>query len=101
MSGRRYQCGERVIVRDDLDIAKYYNNIGVTKAMLDFRGKHVTVSQFVTLASSNRCYRIVEDSGNWIWTDDMFCEISYEDIDDTEDFRLLYEEFVNGRLHVQ
>ena len=101
MDSWRYRPGDRVMVRDDLDIGEYYNDIGVTKGMLEFRGKEVTISVRLERDSKNKhCYHIDEENG-WLWTDDMFCEISYEDIDDAEDFRLLYEEFIDGRLRVQ
>lgn len=96
----RYRRGDRVMVRGDLDIGEYYNDVGVTKGMLEFRGKQVTISRRLESFNKNKhCYHIDEDNG-WLWTDDMFCEIPYEEVDDEEDFKLLYEEFVNGNLLV-
>ena len=94
-----YRHGDCVMVRGDLDIGKYYNDIGVTRGMLEFRGKQVKILVRVQKGENKHCYRIADDNG-WIWTDDMFCEVPYEDVDDEEDFRLLYEEFVNGNLLV-
>lgn len=94
-----YKHGDRVMVRGDLDIDKYYNDVGVTRGMLEFRGKQVTILLRVQKDKNKYCYRIAEDIG-WLWTDDMFCEIPYEEVDDEEDFKLLYEEFIDGRLRV-
>ena len=88
-----YQPGDRVMVRDDLDIGKYYNDVGLTKGMLEFRGKQVTISVRLERYGNKHCYHIDEDNG-WLWTDYMFYEVPYEDVDDEEDFKLLYEEFV-------
>lgn len=99
MDSWRYRHGDLVMIRDDLDISKYYNDIGVTRGMLEFRGKQVTILARAQKGKNKHCYHIAEDSG-WLWTDDMFCEVPYEDVDDEEDFKLLYEEFIDGRLRV-
>ena len=70
----KYKVGDKVRVRDDLEIGKWYsmNNRTfsdfVNSEMITFKGKEVTIL-------ANNCfgmYRIKEDNGEWHWTDEMF-----------------------------
>ena len=77
-----YEAGDVVRVRDDLvpyesvhDFSDriYYRMQGrhsgviANKEMSKLCGKYVTITYVV-----NDSYRISEDNGNWIWTDEMF-----------------------------
>lgn len=65
----KYKAGDRVLVRFDLDKDTLYNGVSVASAMVDdFAGSAVTIDGIFNI---NR-YRIVEDSGKWTWTKDMF-----------------------------
>ena len=70
----KYKIGDKVRVRDDLEIGKWYsmNNRTfsdcVNSKMTTFKGKEVTIL-------ADNCfgmYLIKEDNGEWHWTDEMF-----------------------------
>lgn len=70
----KYKIGDKVRVRDDLEIGKWYsmNNRNfsdcVNSKMTAFKGKEVTIL-------ADNCfgmYLIKEDNGEWHWTDEMF-----------------------------
>lgn len=97
-----YGCGDILCVREDLKINKAYNGISFVSDMAELRGKQVTIKHHEKSSTRRNLYRIFEDGGNWWWTDDMFCSAPREiEVDDTEDFKFFYEEFIHGRLRVQ
>ena len=70
----KYKIGDKVRVRDDLEIGKWYsmNNRTfsdfVNSKMITFKGKEVTIL-------ADNCfgmYRIKEDNGEYHWTDETF-----------------------------
>lgn len=70
----KYKIGDKVRVRDDLELGKWYsmNNHTfsdfVNSKMITFKGKEVTIL-------ADNCYgmyRIKEDNGDYHWTDEMF-----------------------------
>ena len=70
----KYKVGDKVRVRDDLELGKWYsmNNHTfsdfVNSKMITFKGKEVTIL-------ADNCfgmYRIKEDNGEYHWTDEMF-----------------------------
>lgn len=70
----KYKVGDKVRVRDDLELGKWYsmNNRTfsdyVNSEMITFKGKEVTIL-------ADNCfgmYLIKEDNGEWHWTDEMF-----------------------------
>lgn len=70
----KYKVGDKVRVRDDLELGKWYsmNNHTfsdfVNSKMITFKGKEVTIL-------ADNCfgmYLIKEDNGEWHWTDEMF-----------------------------
>ena len=77
-----YEPGDVVKVRDDLvpyesahDIRDWiyyrmqecYSGVVANKKMSALRGEHVTITHVI-----NSSYRISEDDGRWVWTDEMF-----------------------------
>ena len=70
----KYKVGDKVRVRDDLELGKWYsmnNHIFsdfVNSKMITFKGKEVTISA----GTNSDKYRIFEDGGCWHWTDEMF-----------------------------
>ena len=70
----KYKVGDKVRVRDDLEIGKWYsmNNRTfsdfVNSEMVKFKGEDVTILD-------DNCfgmYLVKEDGGKWHWTDEMF-----------------------------
>ncbi|MGO5051452.1 hypothetical protein ACTQ6A_02875 [Lachnospiraceae bacterium LCP25S3_G4] len=65
-----YKVGDKVMVREDLEVGEYYGNHGVcfVTPMQYLLGKTVEI----TKVNSVRSYAIKEDRGSWNWTDEMF-----------------------------
>ena len=72
----KYQVGDKVLVRSDLEEGKKYGDEVVMSDMLFFRGKIVTIEH----VDHPCCYRIKEDPDQWHWTDEMFDEKESEEI---------------------
>ena len=72
----KYQVGDKVLVRSDLEEGKKYGDEVVMSDMLFFRGKIVTIEH----VDYPYCYRIKEDPDQWHWTDEMFDEKESEEI---------------------
>lgn len=97
-----FDVGEQVCVMEDLKIKTAYNGMTFVSDMAELRGKQVTIKRHEKSSTGRNLYRIFEDGGDWWWTDDMFCSAPREiEVDDTEDFKLFYEEFIHGRLRIQ
>ena len=96
-----YGCGDILRVREDLKIRTAYNGMTFVSDMAELRGKLVIIKRHEKSSTGRNLYRIFEDGGEWWWTDDMFCSTPEIEVDDTEDFKLFYEEFIHGRLRVQ
>ena len=72
----KYQVGDKVLVRSDLEEGKKYGDEVIISDMLFFRGKIVTIEHV-----DHPCgYRIKEDPDQWHWTDEMFDEKESEEI---------------------
>lgn len=69
----KHISGDKVVVRADLNEGKTYrmehsgSENDVCSSMLEFRGQVVTISY-----TAEGQYRIKEDGGMWLWTDEMF-----------------------------
>ena len=64
----RYEVGDKVRVRSDLEESETYGDQTFVKQMEKYKGKLVTISE-----EHPRFYYIKEDKDeNWCWTDEMF-----------------------------
>lgn len=63
----KYKIGDKVIVREDLDVGKEYGNDYVINSMLPLKGKTVTICDI-----DDDEYKIKEDFQKHWWTDGMF-----------------------------
>lgn len=62
----RYQVGDKLIVREDLEEDEYYDGIFFNTDMYKaWRGKEVTISRV-----SNIFYEVIENE--WVWSESMF-----------------------------
>ena len=67
----KHKEGDKVVVREDLEVGKEYGRNTVVPEMLKFRGKEVTIKrEFKEIEE----YFIEEDDEEWFWTDEMFKE---------------------------
>lgn len=64
----KYKVGDKVKIKDDLEVSADYECCIVVSYMLPFRGQTVTISGIDYYG----CYRIEEDKKRWAWTDEMF-----------------------------
>lgn len=67
----RYKVGDKVRVRKDLEVGKYYGSDLFAKEMKKYAGKTTTVNKI----TSNNKYRLEEDENKWCWTDEMLEDV--------------------------
>ena len=72
----KYNVGDKVLVRSDLEEGKKYGDEVVIYNMLYFKGKIVTIEH----VDYPNHYRIKEDPDQWHWTDEMFSGNESEEI---------------------
>ena len=63
----RFAVGDKVLVRNDLEVGREYDEIGFVAPMAKFKGKVLTIS----VVKREVCYN-AEESGTWNWTEEMF-----------------------------
>ena len=64
-----YDIGDRVRVKNDLQVGQRYKPMPFLEKMKQFRGQTVTIADKDILANA---YLIEEDGQSSFWTDDMF-----------------------------
>lgn len=64
----KYKVGDKVRVREDLEVDKRYNELFFVKDMEKYKGKIATITR---LSPVQHSYDIDIDDGDWCWTDDM------------------------------
>ncbi|MBU5487007.1 hypothetical protein KQI77_02360 [Clostridium sp. MSJ-8] len=62
----KYKVGDKVKVREDLEVDKKYGNKDFIDLMEQYKGKIVTIASI-----ESNYYVIEEDNGTWAWTDEM------------------------------
>lgn len=62
----KYKVGDKVKVREDLEIGKSYDKKTFVEKMKKYKGQIVTIK----VVYDDR-YRIEEDNQDWYWTDEM------------------------------
>lgn len=70
----KYKIGDKVRVRKDLIVDKEYGRDFFVSEMNFLKGKTVIISDI-----EYGFYKIIEDSGKWNWTDEMFSGKASED----------------------
>lgn len=63
-----YKIGDKVKIREDLEVDKRYNELFFVKDMEKYKGKIATITR---LSPVQHSYDIDIDDGDWCWTDDM------------------------------
>lgn len=69
----QYDIGDRVLVRDDLIDEEAYDGCTFVYQMLEWSGKVVTISHRRNLWGVR--YSIIEDDGEWSWSEPMFVSL--------------------------
>lgn len=88
----KYKVGDKVKVRDDLEICNFYGGYMYDEYMSHFRGKEVTIKD---VSNGNTFYTIREDvSSFYRWTDEMFEDETATEAE-TAKFRAFLEEVAN------
>ena len=67
----KYNVGDKVKIREDLEIGDTYNDCTFIKNMEKYKGSIATI----TYSYEDDSYDIDLDDGNWFWTDEMFEDI--------------------------
>ena len=89
----KYQVGDKILVRPDLEENKKYGDKVVISDMLYFKGKIVTIEH----VDYHNHYRIKEDSNQWHWTDEMFSGNESEEI--KSDLEEIEEHFDSDKIY--
>lgn len=63
----KYKVGDKVRVREDLNLSRLYGWVLPTSDMLGYRGRKVTIAALL-----HASYRVKEDRETRYWTDEMF-----------------------------
>jgi len=70
----RFKVGDKVMLHYGLDTYRIYDTYTLNKKMLSYEGEPLTVAEIL----SSKTYRIKEDNGEYVWTDEML-----EPVDDS------------------
>ena len=89
----KYQVGDKILVRPDLEEGKIYEDEVVISDMLYFKGKIVTIEH----VDYPNHYRIKEDPDQWHWTDEMFVGKESEEI--KSDLEEIKEDFDSNKIY--
>ena len=68
----KYKLGDKVKVREDLEVGKEYNDTLFINDMLQYKGKIAVITY---VADDDGYYEIDLDDGEWAWTDKMFEDV--------------------------
>lgn len=66
----KYKVGDKVKVREDLEIGETYGGLTFSVQMREYRGQIVTIK-----TADDDSYQIEEDELNWYWTDEMLEDV--------------------------
>lgn len=66
-----FKVGDRVRVRDDLEIDVSYGELEIEGAMKMYRGKNAKITRITCAFNGIDCYKIDLDNELWYWTDEM------------------------------
>lgn len=82
-----YHVGDKVKIREDLEIDECYEECCFVDDMEEFKGEIVTISEaYVGKYDGKDKYHIKEDDGEFCWTNDMFEVVNDDDyIEDDEE----------------
>lgn len=69
----KYKVGDKVEVREDLEIGKTYGKLTFSVQMREYKGQIVTIE-----TADDDGYQIEEDELNWYWTDEMLEDVKEE-----------------------
>ena len=62
----KYKVGDKVRIREDLEIGKAYNDLEFEKYMQQYKGRTTVITEIWCY-----CYSLSEDNGEYGWTDEM------------------------------
>ena len=63
----KYEVGNKVLLRKDLEVGELYKDCSLTKSMKQYLGKEAIIKE----VDYDGDYKIDLDDGEWCWTDDM------------------------------
>ena len=66
----KYKVGDKVKVREDLEIGETYGGLTFSVQMREYRGQIVTIK-----TADDDSYQIEEDELNWYWTEEMLEDV--------------------------
>ena len=66
----KYKVGDKVKVKEDLEIGETYGGLTFSVQMREYRGQIVTIK-----TADDDSYQIEEDELNWYWTEEMLEDV--------------------------
>ena len=69
----KYKVGDKVKVKEDLEIGETYGGLTFSVQMREYRGQIVTIK-----TADDDSYQIEEDELNWYWTEEMLEDVEEE-----------------------
>lgn len=88
----KYKVGDKVRVREDLEVDEWYGREVFVSKMMLLKGKEVTISYI----DSYGYYRVKEDSENLRWTEEMLLPITKYNIGDKV---IVREDLISGERY--
>ena len=79
MGAIKFKIGDKVKVREGLDISKDYGGYCITTEMLELKNKVLTIKEV-----RNYGYRIEEDECDFTWTDEMLKKATKQEVEGLE-----------------
>ena len=79
MGAIKFKVGDKVKVREGLDISKDYGGYCITTEMLELKSKILTIKE-----ARDYGYRIEEDECNFTWTDEMLKKATKQEVEGLE-----------------
>ena len=92
----KYKVGDKVKVRSDLEVGKYYGSDFFADDMKKYRGKIVTIA---AIASNNRYY--TKEGNRYYWTDEMFEPVESEMSEMEVGDRITYKYKGKNEIHTR
>jgi hypothetical protein len=66
----KYKVGDKVKIREDLEVGEHYGNDSFTEEMEQYKGQIATIKEIGGIIYNG--YYIDLDDDGWHWTDEMF-----------------------------
>lgn len=99
-----FNVGDKVSIREGLQLGKFYGDCGYVRDMLQYEGKVATITNVFHDSETEVNYKLDIDKGKWFWDSEMIEpveEVEHKTCSEEESVRLAkavceYEEIVHN-----